>query len=276
MITLIERDNDFVLKESLKKVPFNTLFARAVVEQHVTGRVYADHFEHPQTVYIVHPYGMSLLLGNPHNNKFNQQFRGYVLNKDKARSKPEWMQAYPNEWYDELKELFKNELIKADTPLQLSPISQIEQHTRLNFRFNHAKYLQTKFLLQDGARVVPLNGRIFNTMRGAVIPKFFWNNADDFLQRGAGFSVLKGDKLACTAYSAFVVDHFFELGIETLPEYQGRGFAQAACAVLIDFCLKKGYEPVWACRKGNTGSIYLAEKLGFEVSMETPFYFLPV
>ena len=113
-------------------------------------------------------------------------------------------------------------------------------------------------------------------MTGTVVPKSFWDNAGAFLNRGAGFSIIYKGKLACTAYSAFVVDQYFELGIETLPQYHGMGFARAACQALINYCLKHNYEPVWACRKGNAGSIHLAEKLGFEVSMETPFYYLPV
>ena len=47
--------------EALKKVQINNLFARAVVENHVSGKVYVDNPDNPTTFYVVHPYGMSLL-----------------------------------------------------------------------------------------------------------------------------------------------------------------------------------------------------------------------
>ena len=274
---LLKEDRYHIVKGMLSEVTFNSLFARAVVQHHVSGSVYVDDVENPSTSYIIHPYGMSLLLGNPGNDNFNRQFKKYALNEHEIRSKPEWLQAFPASWHQTLKSLFKNELVQTEEHLPKKTNPVIEQHTRLNFRFNQGKFLRNK-LKKTGneASITPVDVEIFNNMTGTVVPKSFWDNAGAFLNRGAGFSIIYRSKLASTAYSAFVVDHYLELGIETLPEYQGRGFARAACQALINYCLKNSFEPVWACRKGNIGSIYLAEKLGFEVSMETPFYYLPV
>jgi hypothetical protein len=100
------------VREPIKKVTINTLFARTVVEKHLQGPIYVDDIDSPTVFYIVHPYGMSLLFGNPDNEGFNRQFREYALNQDKSRNKHEWMQVFPDAWDDRLKELFGNNLIK--------------------------------------------------------------------------------------------------------------------------------------------------------------------
>jgi RimJ/RimL family protein N-acetyltransferase len=117
---------------------------------------------------------------------------------------------------------------------------------------------------------------MFEEMTGTVIPSFFWNNAEDFLKNGVGYSLLYNNQLATTAYSAFIHDDMLEIGIETIPEFRGKGFAQLACSALIDYCIENNYEPVWACRLANIGSYKLALKLGFEVNIELPYYRLGI
>ena len=91
-------------------------------------------------------------------------------------------------------------------------------------------------------------------------------------ENGIGFSLLYKNKLATTAYSAFIIEDKLEIGIETIEEYRGKGFAQYTCAALIDYCITNNYEPVWSCRLENIGSYKLAIKLGFEPTRKLPFY----
>jgi hypothetical protein len=84
---LLEENAYYKILEPLKKVTINTLFARTVIEKHLQGKVFVDDVNAPNTFYVVHPYGMSLLFGNLDNDEFNRQFRQYALNKDKSRNK---------------------------------------------------------------------------------------------------------------------------------------------------------------------------------------------
>ena len=68
--------------DALSEVKINNLFARAVVENHVSGKVYVDDTDIPTTFYVVHPYGMSLLFGKHNNQEFNQALKVYALNKN--------------------------------------------------------------------------------------------------------------------------------------------------------------------------------------------------
>jgi hypothetical protein len=73
----------------LDGITFNHLFARAVIEGAVSGRVYVDDVSQPHTFYIVHRYGMSLLGGEVANMKFNLAFREYALNTNRSRTEHE-------------------------------------------------------------------------------------------------------------------------------------------------------------------------------------------
>lgn len=270
---LLENTNYHKVKENLQKVTINNFFARSVIENKVKGYVYADNQEHPETFYIVHPYGMSLLFGNSNNNKFNSIFRDYALNINQTRTKHEWMQAFPNNWNTVLSELFKDCIIKSSDNPDNKEFGIIELNTRINFKFNHNRYknYRNKFSISD-LKIVKTNKKIFQEMKGSVVPYYFWNNADDFFENGIGFSLFYKNKLASTAYSSFIHDDKLELGIETVEEFRGKGFAQYVCSILIDYCIENNYEPIWACRLENRSSYNLALRLGFEPAIEIPYY----
>ena len=109
-------------------------------------------------------------------------------------------------------------------------------------------------------------------MKGSVVPFYFWDSEDDFLKNGVGFSLFYKDKLSSTAYSSYIHDDKLELGIETVEEFRGKGFAEYTCSALIDYCIENNFEPVWACRLENIGSYKLAQKIGFIPSAEIPYY----
>jgi GNAT superfamily N-acetyltransferase len=261
------------LIEPVKSVTINNLFARWVIEGHMPGKVYADDYENPITFYVVHPYGMSLLFGKSSNAGFNENFRKYALNLSGERNKFEWMQAFPGEWNSILDELFKEHLIKSSENIPFREERNIELNTRINFKFNPRIYRHKRKILNDpDCRIIRTTANLFEEMQGSVVPAYFWKNADHFIEKGIGFSLFYKDKLASTAYSAFLLDRKLELGIETREEFRGRGLAfQASCA-LIDYSIENGYEPVWACKLENTQSFRLAQKLGFEPVAEIPYY----
>ena len=270
---ILEKEKYSKLIEPLKKVTINNLFARAVVEQKVSGKVYVDDRANLETYYVVHPYGMSLLFGNHTNHTFNKAFKEYALNSNGLRTDYEWMQAFPGKWNTVLSDLFENCSISSSKNVTNHFEGVIELNTRINFRFSIHKYNNFKRNLPTLPHdIVRTDQDLFHAMKGSVIPSNFWDNADDFVARGVGFSLLVENQLACTAYSAFIFDDMLELGMETISKFRGKGFAKHTCARLIDFCLENNYQPVWACRLENTGSFRLAQALGFEPTLQIPYY----
>lgn len=262
------------VQRALDRVTISNLFVRAVLNHDIKGIVYVNRIEDPNAFYVVHPYGMSLLFGELSESHFNAQVREYLINSDKQRNRFEWLQVFPAEWNGVLSELLGERLLrKGETALN----GQVEEHTRVNFRFNQETYLRYKASMPSHSyTVMPTNEQLFAIMPGAVIPMAFWPNASHFMAKGMGYSLLIDGKLASTAFSAYVYDNQLEIGIETLAEFHGKGLAPIVCSALIDYCLLHNLEPVWSCRMENTASYKLAQKLGFEPSGYFPFYKLPV
>lgn len=256
----LETKKYFKAIKPIMMVKKNNLFARAVIEQKVKGEIYVDNTESPQTFYVVHPYGMSLLFGESNNHLFNQKFKDYVLNVGGERTKDEWMQTYPNDWDIVLRNLFE------------SSESVIDFETRVNFKFNKEKYYENRQPIDSGFQIYRTTGKDFNEMTGTVIPSKFWNDSNDFVTNSVGFSLYYDNELATIAFAAFIEDNALELGIETCAPYRGKHFAYRACSALIDYCIENSLNPLWACRLGNVESYKLAQKLGFEVLYKNPYY----
>jgi hypothetical protein len=272
---LLQPQHYHLVSEPLSHLPINQLFARAVVEGHVSGKIYVDDTEQPTSFLVTHPYGMSLLFGNENNESFNEAFMRYALNESKQRQRTEWLQAFPAAWNEKLAVMFANKIVNEEDRTD-NDTAKIELSTRVNFTFNREKYLALKNILPpNNDEIVRTDKQLFEKISGTVIPKYFWNSADEFVQHAVGFSLLHDGEIASTAFSAFIIDQQLELGIESAAKFRGRQFAIRTCMALIDYCLENGFEPVWACRLQNTNSFKLAQKIGFEPSLFLPFYKLP-
>lgn len=265
MIALSENEYEKII-EPLAGINMNTLFARAVVERRMPGAVYVDDTMHPQTFYVAHPYGLSLLFGDTGSEAFNAALVDYMLNHTGRRRRAEQLMAFPDKWHDKIAELLLNVEQR-----------RVTEGVRINFKFNRERYLALKKLyLPKAIKIERTDGDLFSVIEGTVIPKKFWRGAEEFCRGGAGYTAIENDEPASTAYAAFIDGGRLEIGIETVEKYRGRKFALAVCAALVDYCLEKGYEPLWACRADNTASYRLALKLGFEPVLSFPFYHLPV
>jgi len=266
---------------ALSSADINTMFARFVLQEKVTGRVFADQNGYPASLYIQHPYGMSLLCGESRSEDFYEKLTAFMLNLDKSRDRIEWLQVYPASLYSRLEAILGPNLIKKDpdetfTGLLSEEEGKVLEYQRINYKFDKASYLDFKRNLpHHDRRVVSITDDIFDQLDGSVVPKHFWNNSGDFIGNGIGFTILENGIPISAAFSSFIIDNQLEIGIETLVDYRGAGLASMVCAALIDYCLDHGFEPVWACSSGNTGSRKLAEKLGFMEAKRVPYYCLP-
>jgi RimJ/RimL family protein N-acetyltransferase len=263
-----------LVTELLKELNINTLFARAVAEHYVTGIIYTDNTDCPASFYVVHPYGLSLLFGEPAHGRFFDTLKDYLLNIRGTRDKVEWLQVFPAEWNRKIEELAGNLLVKSmDVTGKQKQI--IEEHKRVNFAFDSALYYSAKIKETGYSYIQRTTREHFEQMTGTVVPARFWDNADDFCAKGIGFSLIVNNLPVCTAYSAYIFDGLLEIGIETNPDYRGKGYALQTCSALIDYCIANNYKPIWSCRLENTGSYNLAKKLGFRPTLTLPFYRLP-
>ena len=265
---------------NLGSVNFNTLFARMIVDGYLPGTIYVDDASNPRSFLIAHPYGMSLLLGDSGNEGFNRSLHDYMMNTDRKRKRHEWLQAYPHTWESAIEGILGKGLVKKDATSPTPPpdeIRKVVELARVNFRFDEKRFRKNP---GDAAplpdAIVRTTPAMFDSIQGQVVPRYFWRDAGQFSEEGAGFSRLADGNPVSTAFSAFVADGILELGIETVPEHRGKGHAEQACRALIEHCMDNGLEPVWSCRRDNTPSLSLAGKLGFEPTLFIPYYQLVI
>lgn len=266
----------------VQNIPFNTFFAGMVTRKRLRGTIYVNNAANPESCLIFHHYGMLLLCGRTDETDFNARVKDILLHTRYDR--PLWLQVYPPEWSGLLQSLLGNRLarypqdsdhLKAESEFNRLTRKNVIQCTRVNFAFNQDKYLLSpKPEIPRALKIIRANRKLFQGLHGVVVPKYFWDSYEDFARCGAGFSVLEGETILSTCFSAFVIDNHFEIGIETNPDHRGKGHAELAARACIDYCLAHGYDPVWACRKENLASYRLAQKLGFEVTGELPYYCL--
>lgn len=266
---LINESKYSEIEDILKKIPINTIFAKAVARKCMSGgKIWADDKENPKSFYLLHPYGMGLLFGDHTNEKFNNSIREYFLNKGNVRKTEEWVQAYPEAW-----NLVIDDLIGEIPAYSSNQQNIVERDERLNFKFHRDKfesYLKNKN--RKELSIQRVDEESFYEMKGAVVPMKFWDNYEDFNNSGVGYNVLDEGLPVSVAFSAFLLDKKLEIGIETVQAHQKKGLAEEVCIEIINYALDSGLEPFWSCRKGNVGSFYLATKLGFVVTYQLPYY----
>jgi RimJ/RimL family protein N-acetyltransferase len=269
---VLPRNRYGIIKERISSVPFNHYFARSVLERHVTGSVLVDSVDDPRTAYIFHPYGLSLLIGDPFNEEFNHWLKRYILDIERKRVRHEWMQVYPDSWNQKLREILGQ---RIGPPKDEYDPNIVELHSRVNFQFDReafTRYLEHAKELPDGYEIVEIDPDLFQRIEGLVIPKSFWDNADDFKRKGIGFCIIKGDEIVSWSYTVWIHGDLNEIGIETSNDYRGKGFSEIASKEFIQYCINHHQTPVWSCRLENQFSYRLALKLGFRETLRIPFY----
>jgi RimJ/RimL family protein N-acetyltransferase len=270
--TMIELNpEDFAaLRPALLRIPINRLFARSVLEGHVDGCVWADRPNEPRLVHIIHPYGMSLLFGDL-ACVARAALRAHLLQVRRRRGDL-WLQPAPGVSADVL-----DELLEAETSERPPGGPRVQRYTRSNFRYDaeHGAERRTRRGRPGPICLRRLRADEFALPDISVSPHMFWRDFDQFVAHGGGWAIEYDGELVSMAFASFRFDLQLEIGVETRCAHRGRGYARLAAGATVDQCVADGLEPVWSCRRQNTGSYQLARSLGFEPTLELPYYRLP-
>jgi GNAT superfamily N-acetyltransferase len=259
-------------RRALDVVPTNVGFVRAVIDSPgLTGtplgepaELWADRADDPRAFHAVHPYGMSQVWGPAVDEAFD-----VVVERLRARAatgRHEWVQVEPR-WHG----LDWDGALGA-VPIDAVPIEAAAdpgatavRHVRITFRFD-----EEAFRAGVAARPVPDDGWTVRdateadfAIPGSVVPAGFWPDAATWLAHGGGAVVERDGQVGALALASYRWDGFVEIGIETSPAHRRQGLASRAAAALVERVLAAGLTPVWSCREDNTGSVRLAERLGF-------------
>lgn len=100
-----------------------------------------------------------------------------------------------------------------------------------------------------------------------------WASLDDFLSIGFGYCLLLDNQIACWCTAEYVEGANTGVGIETMEEYWGRGFATLTAAAFVEHCVTRGIAAYWDAWRSNSASLVVAEKVGFKKLQDYTIYF---
>jgi len=101
-----------------------------------------------------------------------------------------------------------------------------------------------------------------------------FESKEDYLNRGFGYYITKGDDIACVVSTYSVYDDGIEIDIATKKSHQGKGLATVAAAKMMLECLKKNLHPNWDA--ANKTSYHMALKLGYKFNEAYDTYYVHV
>jgi ribosomal protein S18 acetylase RimI-like enzyme len=90
-----------------------------------------------------------------------------------------------------------------------------------------------------------------------------FGGARPVLENGFVACAVVDNEVVAIAQSYARTEKYADVGVATLPEYRGRGFATAAASIVARRLREAGQTPVWSTGEDNSASRRVAEKLGF-------------
>ncbi len=114
------------------------------------------------------------------------------------------------------------------------------------------------------ARVIPISGDVAKQIveqPDGYLDLSDFDSAEDFVERGLGFTILDSGKAIGVAYSSLVCSEGIEVSIFVNEAYRRQGVATALAGNLLLTCLQQNRRPNWDA--ANPQSVELAKKLGY-------------
>jgi GNAT superfamily N-acetyltransferase len=238
---------------------------KAIAEGNTSGRLWVDNPATPNTLLMWDEGPILGLAGDTSNSRFNEDLATLVSRQIApalAHGHHGFKMFYTNGWEEGAAHIFKN--------------AQVQKRDRVISIFDTLKVEHWKDNIPAGCSVRQINLELLaseslenlDTLKEEIA--CCWTSVAHFLDKGLGFCVVTGGKIAswCTAEYASGTDR--GIGIETVEEYQGRGFATLTACAFVEHCLSKGLTPYWDAWKSNIPSLALADKVGFKKIRDYP------
>ena len=258
--------NEFWQAEDLfRNVAKVHLFATAVLNHDLPGRIYVDKVDNPRSGFMS-TKELQFLAGYPDNQSFNQALKQlfqetiFIGDAPEVTLKEIDLTFIGNHWQHQLQFLFGD--------WRWPPIPNRARHFRL---VSHQ--LNWREWVPDGYAILPLDKHIISRYPANRI-QFNVKQFDDFGIGDFGFCVTWNGRIVCMCSSDVISQNACEIGIETHPDHRRHGLATATTAATVEYALSLGFKEIWwICAADNAGSIGTAVKNGFIEQFQSDSYF---
>ncbi|MBH1939739.1 GNAT family N-acetyltransferase [Mobilitalea sibirica] len=243
---------------------------KAVANKFNPGWIFVDNYENPKSA-LVWSKGIEgfYFLGQETNIEFTECIDKYITEVIINRAKKVGLDRFEFsgtgvEWDQTLEKIFSNK--------------ELYKSKQFVYKYNNTeKTLIRKKDLPDGIEVKKVDKELLNSnvtnidfVKSAILE--WWNNVEDYINKGIGFCTIFDNNIVSSCISSFVTEESMESHIVTVEKYRKRGFAKIAVEEFLRYCIKYNYEPYWDCMESNAGSRALAESLGYYKDYEYKLY----
>jgi RimJ/RimL family protein N-acetyltransferase len=236
----------------------------AIIDGNFPGRIFVDNKDSPGTALVWAITRWAYIEGDPQNSSFNDPLAKLIRDiiiPDSLKMKMSWLEIYAphsSKW-TKMMETYLYEF-------------KPEKHYEMVYTFDEQKY---RTLRKPSS--LP-TGYLIEKIEFPIIPDSALNSSlikEDFKTKTSfGFRLKKDHQVISICRSfGFISGNEFMIDIETFEEKERcKGYATAVGKALIDYCLEKGYIPLWETTMDNIPSQKVAEKLGFVENESYPVY----
>lgn len=236
----------------------------AVIDGNFPGRVFVDDESSPNTASVWAISRWAYIdgdaLSRPFIDSLAQLVRDVII-PDSRRLKMNWFELYA-----------------ADSPRWAAAIERSlgeygpDKHYEMVYTLDKQKYLKLLKVprLPEGMRIEKVELPILpDTALDAPFVRPEFGAKTSF-----GFQLKRDTKVISVCCSnGLMSGSEFMVDVRTNDENERRkGYATAVGIALLDFCLEKGYDPLWETTQDNIPSQKLARRLGFVESESYPVY----
>nr|WP_253298081.1 GNAT family N-acetyltransferase [Paenibacillus sp. MSJ-34] len=247
----------------LKNEQQNDLTLHAIINGNNRGTVYVDNPEHPRTAMIDVTGTISMFVGDHANEDFFRLLPDFIDNQLKMDT----LESCGGTYFL---------AVASDKAWELAIEKAISHREyEIDFEWYHTFIADRFHTLKNSFRPLPVGYAVRRMDKATIendpeeilseVLSEFWHSTDDFLAKGLGYCVVKGNRIISACLSCCVNGQDHEISVETYnDEDMNKGFATLACAAYLEHCLANGITPHWSALETNKESLRLGGKLGFE------------
>lgn len=240
------------------------LGVRAIIDGYVPGRIWVDDADKCETALMWdtrYSYYLSGCEDNPEfNQAFDQLFSDITLPEAKKKNINMYFVICQLNWE---RKLLNNELLVDRFPKRIK---------RCYYAFKQKVVTGWEDAVPSGFAIERVDESLLKRTDLQNIDALIGEIEDiiasvgEFLGRKfAGFCLVHGDKEIASWCLSFMYGSSCEFTVQTVEEYQQRGFGTLTTAALIDYCFSRDFTSIgWHCGQENVPSMKLAEKVGFK------------